>query len=81
MGAEASKGWKEVAENSEEPAARHAQLVRQSTPNKRARVDPEAPAGGLLTCVHDWPFQVSASPFAPLLPTAVQLVGLKQLMP
>ena len=40
-----------------------------------------APVGGLLTCVHDWPFQVSASAFVPLLPTAVQLVGLKQLMP
>ncbi len=81
MGAEASKGWKEVAENSEEPAAIQAQLVRQSTPNKRERADPGAAAGGLLTCVHDWPFQVNASPFVPLLPTAVQLVGLKQLMP
>ncbi len=81
MGAEASKGWKEVAENSEEPAATHAQLVRQSTPNKRAWADPVAPEGGLLTCVHDWPSQVNASLFVPLFPTAVQLVGLKQLMP
>ena len=67
--------------NAEDPAATHARSVRQSTPNKTVRDDPATPAGGFLTCVHDWPFQVRTSLCVPLVPTAVQLVGLKQLMP
>ena len=68
-------------ENAETPAATQDQSVRQSTPNKPVLALPGAPIGGLLTCVHDWPLKVRTSVAAPLVPTAAQLVALKQLMP
>src|ERR1700722_12698775 len=64
-----------------DPAATQAQLVKQSTPDISVRAEPAGPAGGLLTWVQAWPFQVRTWLAALVPPTAVQLVGLKQLRP
>ena len=68
MGAEASKGWKEVGGELRGSGRDTGPVGQAVDAEQEGRADPGAAAGGLLTCVHDWPFQVNASPFVPLLP-------------
>ena len=66
--------------NSDMPAATHAQSVRQSTPKRYVRVDPR-PRGGAGHLCPRLAVPGHASALSPVVPTAVQLVGLKQLTP